>query len=153
MRFLIGLLSIGAIATCASATLSDVRETVGKLDTEYQAAVKANDAQTMEGILDDRMILVLGNGATNTREELLQEARDKAYRYEHQEEDPGTQMVRVWGDTAIVTARLWAKGLSHDGSMFDVRLWFSDTYVRTPKGWRYVFGQASLHLPSETAKP
>jgi hypothetical protein len=24
---------------------------------------------------------------------------------------------------------------------------FSDTYVRTPSGWRYVFGQASLPLP------
>jgi len=26
-------------------------------------------------------------------------------------------------------------------------LWFSDTYVRTATGWRYVFGQASIALP------
>jgi hypothetical protein len=49
-------------------------------------------------------------------------------------------------DTAIVTARLWLKG-THNGAPFDRRLWFSDTYVRTPEGWRYAFGQASLSLP------
>ena len=119
---------------------------VAKLDTDFQAAVKANDADAMERILGENMILVLGNGVTNTREELLQDARDKAYVYEHQEEDPGSQTVRVWGDTAVVTARLWVKGFNH-GAAFDRHLWFSDTYVRTRKGWRYVFGQASIHLP------
>jgi hypothetical protein len=51
----------------------------------------------------------------------------------------------VWGDTAVVTALLWVKGVNR-GSPFDRRLWFSDTYVRTSKGWCYFFGQASLHL-------
>jgi hypothetical protein len=32
------------------------------------------------------------------------------------------------------------------------KLWFSDTYVRTPTGWRYVFGQASLPLPKTESK-
>ena len=52
----------------------------------------------------------------------------------------------MWGDTAVVTALLWVKG-AEDGREFDYKLRFSDTYVRTPKGWRYVFGQASLPLP------
>jgi hypothetical protein len=67
--------------------------------------------------------------------------------YEHQEEDPGTQTVRVSGDTAVVTARLWVKGVTRNAP-FDRRLWFSDVYVRTPQGWRYFFGQASLPLPN-----
>jgi hypothetical protein len=37
-----------------------------------------------------------------------------------------------------------------DGSAIDVRLWFSDTYVRTPDGWRYAFGQASRPEPPGT---
>jgi len=48
----------------------------------------------------------------------------------------------VWGDTAVVTAKLWEKGTT-GGQPFDVTLWFSDTYVRTAGGWRYVFGQAA----------
>ena len=53
----------------------------------------------------------------------------------------------MWGDTAVVTALLWLKG-TEDGKPFEYRLWFSDTYMRTPAGWRYVFGQASLPLPN-----
>jgi ketosteroid isomerase-like protein len=51
----------------------------------------------------------------------------------------------VWGDTAVVTAKLRVKG-TRDGKAFDRTLWFSDTYVRTGSGWRYVFGQASIAL-------
>jgi ketosteroid isomerase-like protein len=131
----------------ARASADQDRLIVGKLDHEFQAAVKVNDAKTMERILGTNMILVLGNGTTNTREELLEEARDRAITYEEQDEDPGTQTVRVWGDTAVVTARLWVKGTRKAGGAFDRRLWFSDIYVRTPEGWRYVFGQASLRLP------
>jgi len=39
------------------------------------------------------------------------------------------------------------KGTS-EGKTFERQLWFSDTYVRTPSGWRYVFGQASIPLPA-----
>ena len=56
--------------------------------------------------------------------------------------------MRVAGDTAVVTARLWLKGM-REGVPFDRRLWFSDTYVRTPEGWKYFFGQASLKLPDQ----
>src|SRR5262249_44767806 len=63
-------------------------------------------------------------------------------KYEQQDEEPGTQTVRVYGDTAVVTAKIWLKGTFDDGRRFDRRLWFSDTYVRTPAGWIYVLGQA-----------
>ena len=36
---------------------------------------------------------------------------------------------------------------TNGGQPFERRLWYSDTYVRTATGWRYVFGQASLPLP------
>jgi len=124
------------------------RRVVAALDTEFQAAVKRNDAQAMGRILHEGFVLVTGRGKAFTRDELLREAESRAITYERQDEDPGTQSVRVWGDTAVVTARLWIKGV-RDGEAFDRRLWFSDTYVRTPRGWRYAFGQASLSLPPE----
>jgi hypothetical protein len=60
-------------------------------------------------------------------------------------QDDSAQTVRVWGDTAIVTAKLWSKGTDAD-QPFEHQLWFSDVYIRTPAGWRYAFGQASLPL-------
>ena len=86
-----------------------------------------------------------GSGKTYTKAELLAEARSGQLVYEHQED--AEQAVRVWDDTAVVTAKLWEKG-TKNGEPFDYTLWFSDTYVRTSTGWRYVFGQASLPLPN-----
>jgi hypothetical protein len=135
-------------ATLAAAPLRDDHTIVAGLDTAYQAAVKQNDAAAMDKILHEQFILVLGDGRTVSRADLLDEARSKRITWEQQDEEAGTQTVRVWGDTAVVTAKLWVKG-TRDGKAFDRKLWFSDTYVRTPAGWRYAFGQASLALPAD----
>jgi ketosteroid isomerase-like protein len=121
------------------------RKAVAQLDTQYQAAVKEGDAAAMDRILADDFILVTGSGKTHDKAELLRDARSGSTVYEHQEDSE--QTVRVWGDTAVVTAKLWEKGTS-GGKSFDYTLWFSDTYVRTPSGWRYVFGQAAGPLPT-----
>ncbi|HEY8265313.1 MAG TPA: nuclear transport factor 2 family protein [Steroidobacteraceae bacterium] len=140
-----------AMIRVATASTEEDRRTVAALDTEFQAAVKHNDAATIDRIQHPDMILVLGDGRVFTKADHVQAALDKKIHYEVQDEDPGTQTVRVLGDTAVVTARLWLKGTS-EGAAFDRRLWFSDTYVRTPDGWKYFFGQASLKLPDEAAK-
>jgi ketosteroid isomerase-like protein len=133
----------------ANASASDDANAVAELDTKYQLAVKQNDAATMDRILADDFILISSQGKTYTKAELLEEARSGRMRYEHQEDTD--QKVRVWGDTAVVTAKLWEKG-TENGKTFDYTLWFSDTYVRTPSGWRYVFGQASAPLTNATAQ-
>jgi ketosteroid isomerase-like protein len=139
--FLVALAPSRAESTRAAAEDAAV---VAALDTEYQAAVKRNDAETMDRILADDFVLVTGRGQIFAKSDLLREARNQSTIYERQE-DSG-QKVRVWGDTAVVTALLWRKGTSA-GTAFERKLWFSDTYVRTATGWHYVFGQASLALP------
>lgn len=147
-----GAAAVAALTTLligsAAATPADDMRVLAAIDTQYQAAVKQNDAATMDRILHDDFVLVLGTGATYTKADLLRLAREKAIVYELQDEEPGSQTVRVWGDTAVVTAKLLLKG-TKDSGPFDYKLWFSDTYVRTPTGWRYAFGQASLRLPPE----
>jgi ketosteroid isomerase-like protein len=143
LAFIVGIL-MTLVPTSQAGSSADDEEAVAALDTEYQAAVKANNVATMERILADDFVLVTGVGKTYTKADLLKEARSKRTVYEHQEDSD--QKVRVWGDTAVVTALLWAKG-TEDGKAFDYKLWFSDTYVRAPAGWRYVFGQASTRLP------
>lgn len=147
MRYAIAAVMLLFYAPASALPADDVK-TVAALDTRYQAAVKANDADTMAQILAPDFVLVLGSGTVYTTQQLLDSARNKDTIYDRQEEDAGTQTVRVWDDTAVVTARLWLKGASA-GKPFDRRLWFSDTYRRTSKGWRYIFGQASLPLPAE----
>lgn len=137
-------------AGLAQASPEADRQAVAALDTEFQAAVKHNDAATIDRIQHPDMVLVLGDGRVFTKADHIQAARDGKIVYEIQDEEPGTQFVRVHGDTAVVTALLRIKG-TNEGAPFDRRLWFSDTYVRTPGGWKYFFGQASLRLPDEAA--
>lgn len=138
--------SVAALATvAANADSAADQKTVAALDAKYQAAVKVGDTATMDQILPDDFVVVTGTGHAYSKADLLNMARTSSVRYEHQDESD--QTVRVWGDTAVVTAKLWGKGTDH-GRAFDWHVWFSDTYVRTPAGWRYVHGQASLPLPA-----
>jgi ketosteroid isomerase-like protein len=148
MKIALAVLAAGALLLTvpvqAEESVADIQKTVAALDTAYQAAVAANDAEAMDRILADDFVLVVGRGATFTKADLLAQAREKTVIYAHQEDTQ--QTVRVWGQTAVVTALLWIKG-TNEGKPIERKLWFSDTYVRTPSGWRYVFGQASLPLP------
>lgn len=123
---------------------SEIEAMIAALDTEYQAAVKINDAATMDRILTEDFILVTGHGKVYNKTDLLNAAKNKDAIYEYQ--DDSQQTVRVWGDTAVITALLYQKG-TYKGKPFEDYLWFSDMYVRTPQGWKYAFGQASLRMP------
>jgi len=92
----------------------------------------------MDRILADDFILVTGAGKTHATADLLDEARSGRVLYERQDD----KVRRRFAFGAIRRA----KG-TENGKLFEYSLWFSDTYVRTPTGWRYVFGQASLPLP------
>jgi hypothetical protein len=138
-------LTVIAVATAAASVPSSDREIVAELDRTYQEAVKRNDAETMERILHPQFELVLGSGQKISRADLIGEARRGTIVYELQDEVPGSQSVLVAGDTAVVTAKLRLKGTAK-GVPFERTLWLSDSYVRSPEGWRYLFGQASLAL-------
>jgi len=148
MKVLFLIIFCLVLQTAAAAKPDSVSEdikVVTALDSEYQLAVLRNDVATMDRILADDFVLVLGNGTVYKKADLINAARDKTIIYERQEDSNRT--VHAFGDTAIVTALLWEKFVA-EGKTIEKRLWFSDVYVRTPKGWKYVFGQASMALPT-----
>jgi hypothetical protein len=85
-------LSLG-IATRLNASSEEDVKTVAALDTKYQAAVKSNDAATMDQILADDFVLVTGRGKVSSKADLIESARKKEVTYERQDEEPGTQKV------------------------------------------------------------
>lgn len=121
----------------------NVASIVAQLDADYQAAVEKGDVATMDKILADDFVLTTGQGKVFTKRDLIEESGSGRIVYERQDDSQRT--VRVWGDTAVVTALLWAKG-TEDGKPFEYRVWFSDTYVRLPSGWRYVVGQSGARI-------
>lgn len=136
MRPSLLVLALAAVSGGAYAACSN---DVERLDIQFQAATGKKDAATIDRMLPDDYILITSKGQVETKAGLLAEARDPKVVYTHQEDSQRT--VRIWGDTAIITALLWAQG-SEDGKPFEYKVWFSDVYLCTPKGWRYTFGQA-----------
>ena len=124
---LASLLSPGSL----QASAEDDRKAVEQLDIDYQAAVKRNDAAGMGRILADDFVLVVGNGRAFDKADLLKSAEDQDRTYEQQ--DASNRTVRVWGDTAVVTALLWLKGKSKEGQPFDYKLWYSDEPFALPR--------------------
>ena len=130
------LLSTGsAFAACEN--------NVAALDTEFQAATGRKDAAVIDRMLPDDYILITSKGQVETKAGLLADARDPKIVYTRQEDS--RQTVRIWGDTAVITALLWAAG-TEDGKPFEYRVWFSDIYLCTTQGWRYTFGQAGARV-------
>ena len=148
------LLAAGATVaqTRDSATMTDtatasIEAEIRALDTKFQAATKANDAAAVDAALPEDYALILSDGRVISKADLVRAARDRTVEYELQ--DPSQQTVRVFGpDTAVITARLRIKGVARSGPI-DFSVWYSDTYVRRPEGWRYVLGQAGGRLPAE----
>ena len=132
------LLILALLASSASSHAACSND-VERLDIEFQAATGKKDVAAIDRMLPDDYVLITSKGQLETKADLLAEARDPKVVYTHQEDSQRT--VRIWSDTAIITAVLWAAG-TEDGKPFDYRLWFSDVYLCTAKGWRYTFGQA-----------
>ncbi len=139
--------TLGLASAAVQASEAEDRRTLADLDTKYQKAVEQNDAKTMAEILADDFVLVEGDGKRSTRADLVNDAKSGKTHYVRQDDSERT--VAVFGDTGVVTAKLRAKGVE-DGVKVDYSLWFTDVYVRTPNGWRYVYAQSSLSLPSRS---
>jgi hypothetical protein len=111
-------------------------------------AVEENDARTMDQVLADDFILAEGNEKRSSGADLLKDATSgKTYCKIQRDTD---RTIMVSGGTAVVTAKLWAKGIE-DGVVVDYKLLFGDVNVRTPKG-RYFFGHALLPQPTDSRK-
>lgn len=144
------LLFAGTVAfttPAVRASEAEDRQALADLDTKYQKAVERNDSQTMAEILGDNFVLVEGDGKRSTKADLVNDAKSGKTHYVRQDDSDRT--VAVFGDTGVVTAKLRAKGIE-DGLKVDYSQWFTDVYVRTPNGWRYVYAQSSLSLPSKS---
>ena len=99
----------------------------------------------MEKILADDFVLVTGRGKAFTKASIcLAEARGGTRLYERpggdDAEGPRLRRRRHRDRPPLVQGH-------GQGKPFDYKLWFSNGCVRTPAGWKYVFGQASLTLP------
>ena len=128
------------LLAAASAFAGDEGARLRTLERELNRAMAERNAARVSDLLADDWILVSGAGKVKTKSDILAEIA--LPELEFQEIDTRDVMVRVWGDTAVITGTLHQRYRLR-GKQTDVTLRYTDTWARTGESWRQVSGHAS----------
>ncbi|MFE6917540.1 nuclear transport factor 2 family protein [Streptomyces rubiginosohelvolus] len=102
---------------------------------DWAAAIVANDADRIGSFMADEWVIVSESGIAD-REEFLGYVRSGALTHSAMEAVTPPR-VRVYGDTATVTARI-TNTAHYGGQRFDADEWTTDVFVRRDGHWRCV---------------
>ncbi|HEY1327447.1 MAG TPA: nuclear transport factor 2 family protein [Casimicrobiaceae bacterium] len=123
---------------CGAAT--DEGPKLRNLERELNQAIATRDAQRVSDLLSDDWLLVTGTGKVKTKQEILAEIVRPDL--EFQDNETRDVMVRIWGDTAVLTGTLHQRYRLR-GQQQEVTLRYTDTWTRSGESWRQVSGHAS----------
>src|SRR6185312_17093312 len=128
------------IAGCAHAAAPDEGLRLRSLERDLDRAIAQRDARRVGELLADDWLLVGSTGKVKTKAQLLAELALPDL--EFQDNETRDVLVRIWGDTAVLTGVLHQRYRLH-GELRDVTLRYSDTWTRVGDGWRQVSGHTS----------
>lgn len=109
-------------------------------DKQLNELILKNDALLAAAFYLEDFLLVTGSGAEKNKKNVIAEIGSPELKMSINE----TQKVkvRVYESTAVLTGLLHQKG-SYKGKEFDVKLLVTDTWIKTPSGWKILSGHAS----------
>jgi len=134
------LLAAVVLLAAFPARAGDEAPRLRTLERELNRAIATRDARLVTDLLADDWILVSGAGKVKTKADILAEMAEPDL--EFQEIDTRDVMVRVWGDTAVITGTLHQRYRLR-GKQSEVTLRYSDTWARSGETWRQVSGHAT----------
>jgi len=114
------------------------QEELSKLEKEFELAVVSNDAAAVGCLLADDWIIVGQNGRIIDRSRFLEVIKAGALSHEKMESDD--VRVRIYENTAIVTALTTSKG-KFMGQEFTSLERATDIFVKQNNRWKCVFTQ------------
>jgi ketosteroid isomerase-like protein len=117
---------------------SDMDEELLKLEKKFTAAIVKNDAESIERFVTDDWIIINADGGIIEKERFLEVVKSGALTHDTMESDD--MRVRVYGDSAVVTAVTRSKG-KFMGQEFSTHERSTDVFVRRDGQWRCVLTQ------------
>ena len=114
-------------------------------DKRMQRAFVDRDVRVLNQILTDDYVLVGSRGNEETKADVIGEVESGAITWQINE--TSDLEVRAHGDTGVVVAILHSKGVSQ-GKAFDVRVKFSDVYIRDHGSWRNMHAHTCIIIPA-----
>ena len=115
-----------------------MEEQLLKLEKEFAQAIVKNDAEAIGQFLADDWIIVDADGGVIDKSHFLGVIKSGALTHELMESDD--VRVRVYGDTAVVTALTKTKG-KFTGQDFSTQERATDVFVKQDGRWQCVFSQ------------
>ena len=141
-RCAVPLAAARAAATRAGAgsPAPDDATVLAGLDRAMQRAVVDRDPVAFAGFLTDDYVLVVSNSKMVGKADVVADIDAPGGRMDVN--DSRDLRIRVHGDTAIVIADLHQVGRQGDAP-FDYWVRYTDTWIRTPAGWKCLSGHAT----------
>lgn len=125
---------------------TDPIEEVNRLEDQRHRALIEGDDAALEALLDAGLIYTHSNGLVDTKTSFLAGFRNRSYNYESIERD--FVQSRASGSTVYMAGAVRMR-IVGNSLLIDLRLRYSDIWIRTPSGWKFALWHASV--VSETA--
>jgi ketosteroid isomerase-like protein len=116
-----------------------------EIQQELSAAWMARDRATIERLIAPDWAVTHVAGQRLTRSDVFRDMLESDATHITSSKADEVE-VRVFGDAAVVTGRTHAQG-TQSGAPFDVRLRFTDVFVRRGDQWQAVASHATLIAP------
>ena len=124
----------------AAATVAGDEDAIRRLDHENTVATWTADRRWFEQNLADDFVLITVNGTIKTKDDILTDLAAADFSMEPYE--PTEVEVRVYGDTAVVTGRVFQR-FKRRGNRYEADARYTDVYARRKGRWVLVTGHAS----------
>ena len=115
-----------------------MQEELLKLEKEFAQAIVKNDVGAIGQLLADDWIIIDPDGGTIDKSRFLDVIKSGALTHELMESDD--MRVRIYGDTALVTALTRTKG-KFSGQDFTTQERATDVFVKQNGRWQCVFSK------------
>ena len=115
-----------------------MQEEISKMEKDFGQAVIKNDAETVGQFLTDDWIIIDPDGGVIDKARFLGVIKSGALTHERMDSDD--VRIRVYGDTAIATARTRTKG-KFMGQDFTTQERATDVLLKKDGRWQIVFSQ------------
>ena|SRR5271166_5618951 len=138
---LVGLLSLFSVASVqAQQATGGTEKAIMSLEDQWLKSQKTNNPDLVAPLLADKFVSTGDDGKVNNKAQSLSDA--KASKFVSAENE--NVQVTVFGDTAIATGLWVGKGTDEKSKPFDVRVRWTDTWIKMPDGkWQCVATQST----------
>ncbi len=133
------VVSLLLFVTGASAAGNSEKEVLAAHERRL-AATLAGDAGALDSMMTDDLTFMHPDGTVETKEQFLDAVRTKRYQYKSLTDEE--RQIRIHDKTGIVSG-VCRIVVTVGGQDIDVRVAFTELWVKIGKGWRMVVWQAT----------